>query len=56
MKRKHALISFLVVCLAIAVLLLTTIISFVVGAIIFAVSLVIFGSLSKAFKNENSAP
>jgi hypothetical protein len=55
-KRKHALISFLGVCLAIAVLLLTTIISFIVGAIIFAVSLVIFGSLSKAFKKENSAP
>ena len=55
MKRKHVLISFLSVCLALAVLLLTTIISFIVGAIIFAISLVVFGSLSKGFKKDNNA-
>ena len=55
MKRKHALISFVSVCLALAVLLLTTVINFIVGAIIFAIALVVFGGLSKAFKKNDSA-
>ena len=55
MKRKYALISFLGVCIALAALLLMTIISFIVGAIIFAISLAVFGSLSKGFKKNNSA-
>jgi hypothetical protein len=54
-KRKYALISFLGVCIALAALLLMTIISFIVSAIIFAISLAVFGSLSKGFKKNNSA-
>lgn len=55
MNRKLALISFVSVCLIVAVLLLTAIISFIVGAIIFAISLALFGSLSKGFKKDSGA-
>ena len=55
-KRKHALIAFLGICLVLAVLLLAAVISIIAGAIIFAISLSALGGLSKVFKKDRSSP
>jgi uncharacterized membrane protein len=53
MKRISALASFLAVCVILALLLLTQVITFIVSSIIFAVSLVIFGGLSRGFRGRD---
>ncbi len=53
MNRKQAGFSFLIVCVILAVLLLTQTISPFVNGIIFAAALVVFGGLSKGFRNDN---
>ena len=55
MKRKNAVASFLSVCVILGVLLLTQTITSVVGAIVFAVALVIFGSLSNGFRGKDGS-
>jgi predicted membrane protein len=55
MTKKIAVISFLTVCIVLAVLLLTKSISSFVSGIVFAVALVIFGTLSKGFRSNNAS-
>lgn len=50
MNKKTAGISFLTVCVILAILLLTKVITSTFSAIIFAVVLVVFGVLSKGFR------
>lgn len=54
MNRKYAGLSFLCVCIALAILLLTKTISSITSGIIFAIALVLFGVLSKGFKNNKN--
>ena len=54
MKRKTAALAFLVVCLAIAALLLTGVITTITSGIIIAIALVVFGGLSKGFSKDVS--
>lgn len=53
MKRRTALTCFLIVCVILAALLLTQTITIVVSAIVFAVALVVFASLSKGFRRND---
>jgi hypothetical protein len=53
MNRRLAGILFLAVCIALALLLLTGTIPFLVSGGIFAVALVLFGGLSRGFRREN---
>ena len=55
MNRKTAIVSFLAVCIALAVLLLTQIVTPVIGSAIFAIALVLFGGLSRGFRANNNA-
>jgi hypothetical protein len=50
MSRKISVYSFLGVCIVLVVLLLFNIITPLISGIIFAISLVVFGLLSKGFK------
>lgn len=52
MKGKNAGISFLIVCIILAILLLTEIITSTVSGIIFAIALVLFGILSKGYRDK----
>ena len=54
MKRKTAGILFLAICVVLAILLLTKTISSTVSGSIFALALIILGSVSKGFTNKNS--
>jgi hypothetical protein len=56
MNRKIAVTSFLSICLILAVLLLTKIITSTISGIIFAIALALFGSLSKGFRTEKALP
>ncbi|MBI1937023.1 MAG: hypothetical protein HYS25_02765 [Ignavibacteriales bacterium] len=53
MNRKSAGISFFVVCLALAVLLITKTISSTTSSLIFAAALILFGVLSKGFRKQS---
>jgi len=54
LKSKTANIIFLIVCIMLAILLLTKLIDSTLSGIIFAIALVLFGILSRGFKrNEN---
>jgi hypothetical protein len=55
MKRRNAVASFLIVCVILAILLLTQIISWIVGVIAFAVALVLFGGLSRGFRGNDAS-
>lgn len=55
MKRKNAVASFLSVCVILAILLLTQIITIVVSSIVFAVALVVFGGLTKGFRDNDAS-
>lgn len=55
MKRKTAALSFLAICLALAILLLTNTISPMVGGILFAIALVLFGVASRGFTTGNAS-
>ena len=50
MKGKPARLMFLGVCAVLAILLLTRIITPVIGSLIFAVALIVFGGLSGGFR------
>ena len=50
MSRTVALALFLPVCLTLALLLLTQVISVILGTIVFAVALALFGVLSRGFR------
>jgi hypothetical protein len=50
MNRRIAGFSFLGACIILAALLLTQVVTPIVGAIIFAVALVAFGAPSKGFR------
>jgi hypothetical protein len=52
MKGKTAGLTFLAICLALAVLLLTNTITPVVSGAVFAVGLAAFGWISKGFKKK----
>ena len=52
MGRNLALSLFIAACLVVAVLLLAGVIGKTVGAALFALSLVVFGVLSKGFKKS----
>jgi hypothetical protein len=52
MKAKPARFIFAVVCVILAILLLAQLITVIVGALIFAVALAIFGSISKGFRRK----
>ncbi len=54
MNGKTARIVFLVVCLGLAVLLLTGVITFLVSGCIFAAALVILGGMSRGFRSGKS--
>jgi hypothetical protein len=45
----------LIVCVILAILLLVQVISFITGAIAFAVALALFGGLSKGFRGNDSS-
>jgi len=50
MNKKTAGVLFLGVCATLAILLLTTTMTFLVGGCLFAIALVVFGSLSRGFR------
>jgi len=52
MNRKSASLIFLGVCIILAILLLTHSVSSTTSGIIFAISLVVFGILSKGFRSD----
>lgn len=52
MNGKSAGLIFLGVCIILAILLITKLITPLTGGSIFAVALVLFGGLSKGFKNK----
>ena len=52
MDRKSAAISFLAVCIILAILLLTKTISSTVSGILFAIALVLFGLISNGFRKQ----
>ena len=54
MNKKTASFIFVGICIIIAALLLTQVVSPIVGTLIFAVTLVFFGGLSKGFKENKS--
>jgi hypothetical protein len=50
MNWKYAILIFVCVCLTLAILLITNIISFIASGLIFAVALMLLGGLSKGFR------
>ena len=50
MNWKYAVLIFLCVCITLAILLLTNTISTIVCGLIFAISLMLLGGLSKGFR------
>jgi hypothetical protein len=52
MNRKYSVLLFLCVCLILAVLLLTEIISFIAGTFIFAIALLVIGFVSNGFQKK----
>ncbi len=52
MKFKTAAVLFLIICLIIVILLLTDSISSFIAGILFALSLVLIGVLSKGFRKK----
>ena len=56
MNKKIASVSFLSICLILAVFLLTKIITSTLSGIVFAIAVVLFGSLSKGFRTEKVMP
>lgn len=56
MNRVPAVISFLSICLILAVLLITRSITFTISGILFAIALVLFGGFSKGFKKDKGVP
>jgi len=55
MNRKSASLIFLGVCIILAILLLTHSVSSTTSGIIFAISLVVFGILSKGFRADTKS-
>jgi hypothetical protein len=55
MKRKNAVTSFVIVCVVLAILLLTQIISVIIGAFAFAIALALFGGLSRGFRGNDAS-
>lgn len=55
MKRKTAVAFFLGVCMILAFLLLSKIITSTISGLIFAVALVLFGGLSRGFRGKETA-
>jgi len=55
MNRKTAALSFLVICLILALLLVTKTISPVVGGIVFALALAGLGVISRGFTSEKAS-
>jgi hypothetical protein len=55
MKRKYAIGIFICVCLLLTILLLTNIITSIVSGVIFAVALMVFGSLSRGFRGKDES-
>ena len=55
MKRKVAIVFFLIVCVILAILLLTQTITIMVSSIIFAIALVLFGSISRGFRGNTDS-
>ncbi len=54
MKRKTAVLSFLGVCIILALLLLSKINSSTVSGLLFAMALVVFGGLSRRFRGNEA--
>jgi hypothetical protein len=52
MNWKYAVPLFLCVCLTLAILLITNIISTILSGIIFAIALMLVGGLSKGFRKD----
>ena len=50
MNGKKARIFFLITCIILAILLLTHVLTFIVGGVIFAIALVAFGVPSNGFR------
>ena len=50
MNGKKARIFFVGACLIVAILMLTQVVTLIVGGIIFAVALAVFGGLSNGFR------
>ena len=53
MKKKTAALSFLSICVSLAILLMFEIITPPVSGIIFALALLLFGSASRGFRTEH---
>jgi len=56
MKNKTAGALFLGVCVVLAILLLTKVITIMVSGAVFAVALVVFGLLSRGFGKQENGP
>ena len=56
MNRKIAIFFYLGVCFVLVVLLIIKTITIFTSSIIFAITLVLFGFLSKGFRNKNESP
>jgi hypothetical protein len=56
MNGKRAVYIFLVVCIALAILLLTKAISPMVGGLLFALALVVLGGSSQGFRRGRPRP
>ena len=54
MNRKPAAVIFLVVCVVLAFLMLTQIITLVISGALFAITLVALGLLSQGFKRKGT--
>ena len=54
MNRKTASLTFLAICLVLAILLIAKIITPLVGGIIFAIALASFGVISRGFTTDNA--
>lgn len=55
MKRKTAALSFLAICLILAILLITKTITPLAGGIMFALALVSFGVVSRGFRRDGAS-
>lgn len=55
MNRKTAALSFLAICLVLVILLLTKTITALVGGIIFAIALALFGVISGGFTTDKAS-
>jgi uncharacterized membrane protein len=54
MNRKTAALSFLAICLVLVILLLAKTITALVGGIIFALALALFGVISRGFTRDSA--